>query len=347
MSYSRLDAPKVKVLAKHLHEFGQEAWLDEELSGGQRWWDTILRKIRDCDCLVFAQSRSSCASVACMRELEYAYRLGKPILPVLVGDPMPDELLPPFLAETQRVDARDVDTAVVPLGRAILSLPPSPPLPDPLPDPPLVPVSYMTELTKQLDKPELTLREQRDLLADLRHALNDEDEADGAAELLRRLRARPDVLAVVAADIDSLLLAHAPAGPFPQRPNAPPTPSGPAPTPTHSKPKRSRVVTVLAVVGGLFLTLMLIAAFTGGFEDDDPPSQPGAVSTGVTDEEVLDQYFSNRHDRCLRGLTAEFPNCGFVLDSNSQQEWLVRHGYVACRDAGRPPEECVLRLPTS
>ena len=37
-------------------------WLDQELPGGAAWWDEVLRKIREADAVVFAQSMSALQS---------------------------------------------------------------------------------------------------------------------------------------------------------------------------------------------------------------------------------------------------------------------------------------------
>lgn len=205
-SYARRDAEAVSTIATELDRLGQRAWLDERLSGGQSWWDTILGQVRTCDCFLFALSDASLRSRACMAELEYAHRLDRTILPVAVG-PVIDQLLPPYLAETQRVEAGDTHQ----LARALLSLPPQPPLPDPLPDPPPVPISYLDGLASQIGRDELTTNEQRNLEYDLKHRLSDPDEREAAAALLRRLRQHPSVNAWVAAEIDADLAEVEPA----------------------------------------------------------------------------------------------------------------------------------------
>ena len=64
--------------------------------------------------------------------------------PLLLSDAISTNLLPPALTETQHVDYRSRDRAAgLKLARAIGSLPPAGPLPDPLPAPPDVPASYL------------------------------------------------------------------------------------------------------------------------------------------------------------------------------------------------------------
>jgi hypothetical protein len=197
-SYARRDAAAVATVVAELDRLGQRAWLDERLSGGQSWWDTILEHVRTCDCFLFALSDASLRSKACMAELDYAHRLGRSILPIAVG-PVIDQLLPPYLAETQRVDAGDTHQ----LARALLSLPPPRPLPEPPLEPPPVPISYLDGLATQIGRDELTTAEQRNLEGDLKQRLGDPDEREAAAALLRRLRRHPSVNAWVAAEIDA------------------------------------------------------------------------------------------------------------------------------------------------
>jgi len=273
LSYSRRDADAAASLAVELDQFGQEVWLDKQLSGGQIWWDTILDQIRNCDCFVLAQSRASLESKACMSELEYAYSLGKPLLPVMVGDTPPDGLLKRYLAEAQRVDARDSSKITHDLARALLSFPAAPPLPDPLPAPPPVPITYMDKLSTKLEQPELNMSEQRNLLADIKAQLAPEREPEAAGELLRLMRRRHDLFASVAAEIDELQAAapqtavETPTAPAVQAPAVAPAPqaaaAAPAPPVVHAAAeaaprKRSRWVTGLAIFGAIVLALVII-----------------------------------------------------------------------------------------
>src|SRR5262245_3967098 len=210
-SYARQDAEVVRSIAADLDQLGQNVWFDQELTGGQSWWNTILEQIRGCDCFLFAISEASLHSKACRAELDYAQRLGRTILPVAIDEVL-DQLLPPVLAETQHVPAGDARR----LARALLALPATPPLPDPLPEAPAVPITYLVSLGDMVDRPELTLPEQRNLLGELKVRLDDPDEAQAATALLRRLRRHPSVNAWVAGEIDTSLAAAA-------APLAPPT----------------------------------------------------------------------------------------------------------------------------
>src|SRR2546426_11749328 len=71
------------------------------------------------------------------------------------------DILPPWLATLQIVDFRAADgTAAFALAGAINQLPKAPDLPDPLPDPPPVPLSYPGELAERVREPSLSLANQ-------------------------------------------------------------------------------------------------------------------------------------------------------------------------------------------
>jgi hypothetical protein len=215
VSYSRIDGPVVEVLVDHLRAFGHDVWLDQDLSGGTKWWDSILERIRACDCFVFVQSKASCWSKACLTELDYAHRLGRPILPIRVGEQFPEALLPGPLSETQYIDNEPAAKVAVAIFRSLADLPPAGPLPDPLPEPPDRPASSRDDVAAHGDGP-LPVAAQRALFVELRRAHIVDRDPD-AGDDLRRLRRRRDVDAVVAEEIDDLLAADRSA------PRAPPS----------------------------------------------------------------------------------------------------------------------------
>ena len=144
LSYARDDATLVQALAGDLRTLGNSVWLDEEASGGQDWWHLILDQIRVCEVFVFALSPAALTSQSCGLESEYAIALGKPMLPIWLTGDEPRHRLPPPLATKQYVDYRERTLeASLRLGRALINIPSTPPLPEPLPEPPGVPISYM------------------------------------------------------------------------------------------------------------------------------------------------------------------------------------------------------------
>jgi TIR domain len=230
VSYARRDHPAVRSLAERLRLLHHEVWLDDELTGGQVWWDRILASIRDCDVLLFAVSPGALESEACSLERQYAAALGKPVLPVMV-ETVPSDLLPPDLAVVQVVDyATPGEEAAFRMFAALSVLPPAAPLPEPLPEPPRVPISYLSDISRRVHGPSLTLDEQLALVARLKLALQRSEDRQATLGLLAKLRQRDDLYYVAARELDQL-----DAEPKPAPAGEPATPGG-ASNPPPARP---------------------------------------------------------------------------------------------------------------
>ena len=205
ISYARKDRAAVDTLRHDLERARSTVWLDDELTGGQAWWETILGEIRSCKLFVFALSPDSLRSKACQAELRYAVELKRPLLAVMVKA-VSVQLAPAAIADTQIIDytERTADSAVA-LVTAAANRPLAPPLPQPLPTPPLPPMSYMNPYREQIQSSDLSFREQAQVVLALRGHVQDEDERETARQLLVELRRRQDIAESVAREIDELL----------------------------------------------------------------------------------------------------------------------------------------------
>jgi hypothetical protein len=243
VSYGRENDQAVRSLAHDLDALGHSIWFDQALTGGRAWWDHILGRIRDSDVFLFALSPESLDSEACRQECSYAFKLGKTVLPVLVADGIKADLLPPMLAQIQYVDYRGQDkSAVFSLMKAFDALPPLRPMPDPLPDPPAIPMSYLGSLMEQITvATPLPFGEQTALVVRLKQGLRDPKTADSARDLLLRLRARDDLFARVAEEIDQLLSVDRPR-PRPPEPESTRAASNPRVAPAATRGRLLRVV---------------------------------------------------------------------------------------------------------
>lgn len=206
ISYNRKSETVAKSLVNDIELLGHSVWFDKELSGGQAWWSQILAWIRDCDIFVFVLDPEALKSTACQRELGYAEDLGRPILPILISEAVSTNLLPPALSTIQLVDYRKEDRdAALRLARALATVPPAGPLPDPLPGPPDVPISYLGSLAEQVETmATLNYEQQCALLVNLKRGLHDPGTADDTRALLARLRKRADLFATIGEEIDEL-----------------------------------------------------------------------------------------------------------------------------------------------
>ncbi|MCG6873940.1 MAG: toll/interleukin-1 receptor domain-containing protein [Betaproteobacteria bacterium] len=205
--YSRQSEAAVKALANDIDTLGHDVWFDQELSGGQAWWDQILANIRNSDVVLVALAPEAVRSIAVKREYGYATDLGKPILPVVVAEGISAGLLPPALSTVQFVDYQVQDrSSALRLARAISVIPPPKPLPQPLPQAPEVPLSYLGGLREKIDATcNLNFADQSALLLELKRSLRDPDTAKDGRALLKGLQARRDLFAAIGEEINELL----------------------------------------------------------------------------------------------------------------------------------------------
>lgn len=166
-----------------------------------------FKKILECDIFLFALAPEALSSHACKLELNYANDLGKTILPVLMSDGVSVNFLPPALSTIQYVDFRDQNKqAVFDFIKAINNLPSPQQLPDPLPIPPEVPISYLGNLKDQVEtKRTLSFEDQSALLLKLEESLLKTDDSNDVRNLLELLKNRDDLFAKIAEKIDGLL----------------------------------------------------------------------------------------------------------------------------------------------
>src|SRR5215472_7781435 len=177
ISYSSQDRSTVDALTAALRRGQQQVWFDQELGGGDSWWNKILEQIRACEVFIVALSNNWLLSKPSQAELRYARALNRPILPVRIGDI--DSMRVNPLATLQIIDYQQptIDAGIQ-LVTAVHALQSKPvPLPDPLPEEPPVPYGYITRLGNTLAEKELSPQQQLQLLVELRQGL-DEDGDD-------------------------------------------------------------------------------------------------------------------------------------------------------------------------
>ena len=212
LSYCREDQKKAEVIVRDIEQLGHKIWYDEELTGGQEWWNLILEKIRESDIFAFIISNESLKSQACSYEYTYANQVRKPILPIVMDENISMEHLPPLLCKIQHVSYKIQDKETIfALINSIKNIPPAQPLPVPLPQPPEVPISYFASLTELLQKKTLTHDEQCRIVLTLKDrvykmdSLENPDELKNSRILLKQLQNRDDTLAKVAREIEDVL----------------------------------------------------------------------------------------------------------------------------------------------
>ena len=197
----------MQALREDLERLHWPVWMDHEIHGGEQWWREIIETIQQTKVFLFALSDASWRSRPCQEELDYAKRLGIPILPVQVG-PVQHNRIP--IMETHAIDYRErtpeavlsLVAALADLGRRQVRLP------EPLPEPPKVPFEYLYRMAEQLGPKPIPADDQEMLISQFRSKLRNEDDSVARADivkLLRELRGRRELTVGNAEEIDSLL----------------------------------------------------------------------------------------------------------------------------------------------
>jgi ubiquinone/menaquinone biosynthesis C-methylase UbiE/PAS domain-containing protein len=207
ISYDRASKDAVEQLVGDLKADDHDVWFDQNLTGGQKWWNDILSAIRECEIFVAALTTDFLESRPCKYETNYACDLQKRLLPVRLSDTVSPDSLPPYLGELQWVDysRRDV-SAFQKLQQTLRRFPPAPPLQGRLPKPPPVPISDLNRLKEKIETDlQLQLQDQILLVSELKQQFRKGSPAREIIDLLQRLKGRDDLLARVNPDIDDLM----------------------------------------------------------------------------------------------------------------------------------------------
>lgn len=275
-SYSRADRAAIGSLLDDLRELGHTVWMDEELAGGQVWWEEILRNIRGCDGFLFLLSPASIDSEACLAELAYACHLDRTVVPIEVA-PVDRALLPSLLSEHQIVAYRADRASTLALARALGRLDAGRPLPEPPPPPPPLPGSYLSALRDQITAREaLSFDQQLGVVHRLRARADDPTTSSEIEELIDRFRGRDDLYAAIADELADLRTSL-------PRPGPPPRPARRLDTARLWAPKRATAVlsAIALAVGLLALAFPLYAADETTHRWGSTPHDPARWQLGL------------------------------------------------------------------
>lgn len=306
ISYSSQDRTSLDALTTALKRAQQKVWFDQELGGGDAWWNAILEQIRSCDVFIVALSNNWLQFKPSQAELRYAQALNRPILPVQVG-PVDSVRVNP-VSTLQIIDYQnptvDAGIALVTAIHALVAK--APPLPSPLPDEPPVPFGYIMRLGNTLSEKELTPQQQLQLLVELRSGLDEDGDDPSArsdiAQLLRMLRMRHDVTYRTRTEIDNVLAeieakdgaptgspASAPAAAAAAPPSAPAAAPQARPAAGHAAPapsggqsnKKLLIIGGAALAAVVAIVLIVVFATSGGNTRKPAAARPSGAAAGA------------------------------------------------------------------
>ncbi|EWC60492.1 hypothetical protein UO65_4160 [Actinokineospora spheciospongiae] len=200
VSHASADRDAAARLRADLAQLGRQVALDRGEPVGVRWWEGVLHRLRQSEVFVLVLSPDSVRNPGCLAQIRYALALHRPVLLVPARPATP----PPEVTDAPVFDPAGLGAErVAKLRVALLSLPTTPPLPDP--PPPEPPVPYLEPFRDRLADPRLGEAELRSIFRELRSRLRDEQDRAGVWALLVLLRARPDVPAAQAAELEEVL----------------------------------------------------------------------------------------------------------------------------------------------
>ena len=258
LSYAREDVDLAAFIVEELTELRTDVNIDKEIKGGQDWWDQICDWIQECDIFVLLLSEAWLDSNACRAEAEYAAAMQRPFLPLAIGPVNLDQL--PLELKRYQVIQYDPESkeSYKQIVKALTNMISSPPAPDPLPERPAIPESYVDPFKRSLASESLTLEDQVSLFAVLKLHSGDPKRHEDAIGLIRELRSRRDLTVGVAEEIDAFLAtveassapvaaaAAVATGTDEEHPELPPPPP-PMASITLSRPKQAFVGRVGAI----------------------------------------------------------------------------------------------------
>jgi hypothetical protein len=120
ISYSRKDTQFVQTLHDALEQSQQKTWVDwEDILPTSEWWQEIEAAIAGSDTFIFVISPDAIISEYCGKEVEYADRLHKRILPIVRKDVMGNADVHPALSRHQWIFFRESDDFDIAFQRLI------------------------------------------------------------------------------------------------------------------------------------------------------------------------------------------------------------------------------------
>lgn len=214
ISYRSAERPLVERLVDVISRAGAfEIWYDQQIIGGQSWWDEILKALEGAEVVVLALSRAYLESEACRLELNYALGLGKPLVPVRIDPALDVSQLGAQLVTKQIIDFPTDNTTA--LSAALNAAQPGPASANiKRPDAPISPLAEIRDLI--VSPGELPTARQQHIVDAMRwHLRRQPSDATQVNDLLAQLNRRPEIARQVSDEIAAIMGSFPAAAPKP------------------------------------------------------------------------------------------------------------------------------------
>ena len=148
VSHSRADSTLVGALVADLRGLGLDPFVDTGLTGGQRYWDTVLDRIAACEIFIPVVSPGFLESEACYRQTAWADSCGLAFMSIDVGG-VDRSSCPPAVADADWLHYDPAEaTALEQLAHALRGAQPGPR--SATPERPPIPLAYSVELEQEI-----------------------------------------------------------------------------------------------------------------------------------------------------------------------------------------------------
>jgi len=194
ISYRSVQRTEVRELVADIQQAGDyNVWFDQEIIGGQSWWDEILKALQSADIVVLALSPEYLDSKPCQLEMDYAQRLGKAIVPVQISDVFDFDALGSKLVSKQIIQYNNNEKDTAGLKLALEAVQTGTPASNQ--DPPPIPLSLLATAQDFVDSlHSLAVEDQQKMVDDLRrYSRRNPQDRERVVSILQKLMGREDV----------------------------------------------------------------------------------------------------------------------------------------------------------
>jgi len=109
LSYARADRPHVERFAKAIQQWGYHAWYDASISGGEKFSDTLMERIKGAYLVLVFETPAAVQSRWVRKEVEYAAKQSVRILPIEIAEVGKKHPLSKVLSNHHRLGASPID----------------------------------------------------------------------------------------------------------------------------------------------------------------------------------------------------------------------------------------------
>jgi hypothetical protein len=165
ISYSSKDKPFVETLVPYIQKMDHDVYWDQDLIGGEVWWEKLLDEIQSRTHFIFIVSKDSLVSEYCKQEKNWAKSLKRNILCVKIDRNVENiDVQMAKIEQAQLIDGTDVEIEELSrqIDKAIQQKMTAPAIPNQAhKDRPLCPIQWYSEILKRITEGIITSNDEQ------------------------------------------------------------------------------------------------------------------------------------------------------------------------------------------